>query len=94
MNILKVKIPVGKDGLVKKKFLANPSGEKGVGCADGCIKIVLDDNMMYQIRSFKASPNHLNHDIIPVDISFCEQISSMTIILRSIYPRTYFSDFW
>lgn len=23
---------------------------------------------MYQIRSFKASPNHLNHDIIPVDI--------------------------
>ena len=68
MNILKVKIPVGKDGLVKKKFLANPSGEKGVGCADGCIKIVLDDNMMDQIKSFKASPNHLNHDIIPVDI--------------------------
>ena len=68
MNILKVKIPVGSDGLVKKKFLANPSGEKGVGCADGCIKIVLDDNMMDQIRSFKASPNHLNHDIIPVDI--------------------------
>jgi hypothetical protein len=68
MNILKVKIPVGSDGSVKKKFLANPSGEKGVGCADGCIKIVLDDNMMDQIRSFKASPNHLNHDIIPVDI--------------------------
>jgi len=68
MNILKVKIPVGSDGSVKKKFLANPSGEKGVGCADGCIKIVLDDNMMDQIRSFKASRNHLNHDIIPVDI--------------------------
>jgi hypothetical protein len=68
MNIIKVKIPVGSDGSVKKKFLANPSGEKGVGCADGCIKIVLDDNMMDQIRSFKASRNHLNHDIIPVDI--------------------------
>ena len=55
MDIIKVKIPVvGKDHLVKKKFLANPSGEKGVGCADGCIKIVLDDNMMDQIRSFKA----------------------------------------
>ena len=78
MNILKVKIPVGSDGLVKKKFLANPSGEKGVGCADGCIKIVLDDNMMDQIRSFKASMNrgytfeysrtHLPHGKIPVDI--------------------------
>ena len=68
MDILKVKIPVGSDGLVKKKFLANPSGEKGVGCADGCIKIVLDDNMMDQIRSFKASRNHLNLDIIPMDI--------------------------
>ncbi len=68
MNILKVKIPVGSDGSVKKAFLVNPSGEKGVGCADGCIKIVLDDNMMDQIRSFKASPNHLNLDIIPMDI--------------------------
>ena len=29
MDILKVKIPVGSDGLVKKKFLANPSGRKG-----------------------------------------------------------------
>ena len=44
------------------------TGEKGVGCADGCIKIVLDDNMMDQIRSFKASPNHLSHGKIPVDI--------------------------
>ena len=77
MDILKVKIPVGSDGLVKKKFLANPSGEKGVGCADGCIKIVLDDNMMDQIRSFKAmivdqsfeySRTHLPHGEIPVDI--------------------------
>ena len=63
MNILKVKIPVGSDGSVKKKFLANPSGEKGVGCADGCIKIVLDDNMMDQIRSFKAGS--IPEDIIP-----------------------------
>lgn len=79
MNIIKVKIPVvGKDHLVKKKFLANPSGEKGVGCADGCIKIVLDDNMMDQIRSFKAmiqdersfeySRTYLPHGEIPVDI--------------------------
>jgi len=63
MNILKVKIPVGSDGVVKKKFLATPSGEKGVGCADGCIKIVLDDNMMDQIRSFKAGS--IPEDIIP-----------------------------
>jgi len=78
MNILKVKIPVGSDGLVKKIFLANPSGEKGVGCAGGCIKIELGKNMMDQIRSFKASMNreypfeysrtHLPHGKIPVDI--------------------------
>ena len=67
MEVVKVKIPVGKNGLYQK-FLANPWGKKGVGCASGCIKIELDDNMMNQIRSFKASPNHLNHDIIPVDI--------------------------
>ena len=55
MDIIKVKIPVvGKGHLVKKKFLTNPWEEKGVGCANGCIKIVLDDNMMDQIRSFKA----------------------------------------
>jgi hypothetical protein len=67
MEVVKVKIPVGKNGLYQK-FLANPWGKKGVGCASGCIKIVLDDNMMDQIRSFKASRNHLNQDIIPVDI--------------------------
>ena len=78
MDIIKVKIPVGSDGLVKKKFLANPSGEKGVGCAGGCIKIELGKNMMDQTRSFKASMNrgytfeysrtHLPHGKIPVDI--------------------------
>ena len=67
MEVVKVKIPVGKNGLYQK-FLANPWGKKGVGCASGCIKIELTSNMMNQIRSFKASPNHLNHDIIPVDI--------------------------
>jgi len=78
MDIIKVKIPVGKDGLVKKAFLVNSSGRNGVGCAGGCIKIELGKNMMDQTRSFKASMNrgytfeysrtHLPHGEIPVDI--------------------------
>jgi len=65
MEVVKVKIPVGKNGLYQK-FLANPWGEKGVGCASGCIKIELDDNMMNQIRSFKENTTRL--DEIPTDI--------------------------
>ena len=65
MEVVKVKIPVGKNGLYQK-FLANPWGKKGVGCASGCIKIELDDNMMNQIRSFKENTTRL--DEIPTDI--------------------------
>ena len=79
MDIIKVKIPVGSNGLVKKAFLVNSSGQyNGVGCAAGCIKIELDKNMMDQIRSFEVSMNrkytftysrtHLPHGKIPVDI--------------------------